>query len=134
MEKNFSELVRNEIEAFLLDKGVFLKEDRGSVVDFSSASIFLRFAFDPRERSSNLFLGPSMELSILLDNEILEEVFRASERIEQLPPTDFVHQVVSFLKNEGAAIVAGDSDDLRRLLEYQDARSRRYTAELIAKQ
>jgi len=134
MEKNFRELVRNEIEAILLEKGVVLTQDRGNIVDFSSANIFLRFAFDPRERSSNLFLGPSKELSVLLDNEILEEVFGASEKIEQLPPVDFVHQVVSFLKNEGGAIVAGDSNDIRRLLEYQDARSRHDTAELVAKQ
>ncbi len=120
MTRLFTILLKEKIEPLLARKGFDLVYERDGLLDYSSPLVFMRFTFDKRENSSNAFVGISYETLVLLDDDILREVFAAVQRIEGVSISQFVDQLVGFFETSGRGLLSGNKEDLQRLLDYQE--------------
>lgn len=130
--EDFCSQIRGVFDTILQANGFALIREAEYRVEYGSRRLTARFAYDARERSINFFFGRRGD-DVLFDDDVLANGFGSNKKIDQLPLTDTTQNLLGFFEQEGAALIGGDPRAVDRLHEYQNERSRRYTANLPPK-
>jgi hypothetical protein len=129
-----NEHIPENLHAILLDHGFALTESTHSVVSYESDSMVLHLRYNPRERTSSLWVGLKQNDDCEIDNDIICNVFHSNLTIERLPLKQFLENVYLFLRGPGNTTLNDSVRCYGDLSVYTEGRSARYTDDLVIKQ
>jgi hypothetical protein len=130
----FNELVRQVIEPILTVKGFDLAAVRANVLDYVSPHLNIRFAYDEMDDSNSVFVWRIWPESLMLGDDIIQNLFGGSERINDVTTEQFIENLRTFFLNEGSALISGDAATITRVEAYSRQQNLEYTRKVSRKQ
>ena len=113
----FNREIRQKVEPFLLECGFTLIDYGEDSLEYVSSTMTVKFT--ERGRSICVFVGWRNDNLILLDRDILFNVFGFIKKLESMTVSEFADNVSSFFKGEACRLLVGDEDERQRVMEYQ---------------
>jgi len=136
LDKRVMEFNKLVIERFdlIFQKNVHVVEQFRNYVKIKMGNLVITVSRDEREASNSIYIGSKESSLYPLNENVLRGVFNSALKIDYVTPEAFVNNLVAFFAAEGNALIAGNTDALKKVEKYVDKVSNEYTTELIDKQ
>lgn len=130
----FNQLISLKLHTLFTDHGLIISEQSKDIVRYESALLQISIVHNPKENSSNLWVGKSHSIAIEIDNRVMQEYFNSDLKLTNLPHETFKNNVFMFFTGEGKKLLEGSEKALALLEKFDNHRSSEYTANLVEKQ
>ena len=130
----FNQLISIKLHSLFTEHGMEIIEQSKNIVRYESAVLHISLVHNPRENSSNLWVGRKHFNVVEINNQVMQEYFNSDLKLSNLPQETFVNNVFLFFIGEGERLLEGNERALVGLEQFNEQRGLEYTVNLVEKQ
>ncbi len=130
----FNQLILEKLHPLFTEHGLTIAEESKDIVKYESKELIILLVHNPREKSNTLWVSSNLLNSVEIDNELMQKFFNSDLKLSNLPKEIFINNVFLFFISEGEKLLDADKRVLTALVEFNEQRSKEFTANLVERQ